>query len=457
LVYYSLLLFLLYYIVNLKYYYIIMLKLYYFFFFIIFSLIVLFLDIIRVISYVIIIYFYLLSPLYYLIFYIFSYIRLLLPFLIIYFIMCYNYKGYKIIKFFGMSLIPLKYKINYYLSIFLYKDRYYFYIYYIIIFILIYSLLEEIFILNLIILLYFSIYIYLKISIYIKNIYKNLKINIYINLFILMIIYLYTNLFLNLHNMLNIDYEIEDSIWELYNSKLILRYFYKEITALNKLKEEAKEGLVKKVWRFMTEKKQKEESEEEKYIFKFYIFSKFSWIYFKLNKSYEIYINNIYYKYDDYKIPNEYYQRSLEYDWNNVYKIIRKTEDLILDKDININNDKLLYDKINTLPNRYKYNIIINKKEIDIHQLNTYKDYKKYIKLMWDELNTYKYYLSFGSNYSIEEGLDYILNRNQLNLNTLESNMKDYLNNENSYIYSQLLDNILWYKYKDLDIKKLEK
>jgi len=430
-------------------------KLYYFFLFIIFSLIVLFIDIIRVIPYIIIIYFYLLTPIYYLIFYILSYIRLVLPFLIIYFIISYNYKGYRIIKFFGIPLIFYKYKIYNYIFKYIYKDIYHFYLYFILIYILAYSLFEEIFILNLIIFMYINIYLYINIHKYIKFMYKNLKINFYINLFLLMIIYLYTNLFLNIHNMLDINYEIEDSIWELYNYKLILRYFYKQIIALKKLKEEAKEGLIKKVWRYMTEKKKKEESEEEKYIFKFYIFSRFSWVYFKLNKYFDLYINNIYNKYDDYKIPDEYDQRSLEYNWNNVYKIIKKTDDLIINKNIYINNDKLLYDEIESLPNRFKYNIIINKKETDINKLKTYKDYRKYIKIMWDELNTYKHFLPFGSNFTIDEGLDHILNRNKLDLMML--NINDNVNNKDKYIYSQLLDDILWHRYKNFNIKNLEK
>jgi hypothetical protein len=95
------------------------------------------------------------------------------------------------------------------------------------------------------------------------------------------------------------------------------------------------------------------------------------------------------------------------------------------------------------MPNTFEYNIIINNKAVDINKLETYNDYKNYIKIMWDELNTYKHFLSFGSNFTIDEGLDYILNRNKLNLMMLDINTNNNNINNDNYIYSELLDDIL--------------
>jgi hypothetical protein len=112
-------------------------------YFIIFSIIVNLIDTLLLGSYLIFIYIYLLSPIYYILLYLLGLYRYLIPILIVYFLLCYytiQYRGYRVFKFFGMSLIPLKYKLYYYKYVLWYKSYYYNIIYILLLLLISYTL-----------------------------------------------------------------------------------------------------------------------------------------------------------------------------------------------------------------------------------------------------------------------------------------------------------------------------
>jgi len=145
-----------------------------------------------------------------------------------------------------------------------------------------------------------------------------------------------------------------------------------------------------------------------------------------------------------------------ENNWDNVFKLIKKAENLIADKDIHINNNELVYNKIDPIPNRFVYNVSLDNKLINLEFKNEV-NYFEYKDIFWDEVETLRHYLPTGLAEDNMPTSEFMLERYKFDLNVLDqdTNIEDKLN-KNKYMYNSILDDILLNVAKRNKIKKLE-
>lgn len=215
-----------------------------FFFFILFILVILFLYALNSLIYCVFflyIYLYLVSPIIYLLLYLATYLGKLLPFLFIYFLMCYNtiyLPGYKIFYFFGYSIYYWRWYFSYYIKMYLLKHNYIYLLHFMFILLFFFNIFGEFNFLF----FFFFLYINYIVYYYIFLIFKFLG-NIWSLIFLLVINYIYLNklIIINLFNDQLIDPYItaSETLWEMFNYRLNYRisskaYRYKKNYKYNK-------------------------------------------------------------------------------------------------------------------------------------------------------------------------------------------------------------------------------
>lgn len=357
----------------------------YYLLFLLFNILINFIDITLILFYIVFVYIYLLSPIYYLFIYILGSIKFLLPFLFIYYLLCYytiRYRGYRIFNFFGYSLIPLKYKLYYYKIILLYNPIYYIYI----IFIL--TMLCSFCLFNLFYWWLFILLCYLYISLFYmlyKILYKKPYVNTLINILLIYLLYIYINIFSSLQNVLDKNHYEYTSIFELYNTRLNYRVLNLEEPIDDDLRN---------------------------------------------------YINNKNIIYDEVKYP---------------INIERYVDSIIINKlkknyrlDEYINTYRWIHEDHNL--NFYYKTKLRSNYTLDYKFKATESNYNMQRKLMYEELDTYNYYMPTGH---VKNKFTWFINYWKINLHSL-------YNNNNTQIYENLdkqVSNILIYEWQDLNSK----
>ena len=420
-----------------------MLKPKYILYFIILNLIFTSLDTMVFLTYYIFLYGYINSFLYFLCLYILAYYRILLPFLIFYFFLCYytiDIAGYRLWKFFGFNLVPLKYKIVYYRLKLLFKPLYYYLTVIALFVFIIISLYHEIFFLFIILLVIFNIFI----SYWIYASFCINKLNWFINFLLIILINIFIYLFsvetsINLNKNENIFININDQ----NGYRIEFRYSHEKDI------EEA----------FLQEEKKKDEKNEE-------ISNRFSLDIIKskiglssyimkgskklkpkevlLNKSLNDFVENkIKYYYKNIKIINKDLEQSINY--------ISKDEEeinLLVDKNIIKNNSNIVLnekiEKINKVKVK-KVDLIINEKKkeskfyqkkiakyLDIKMSKRFNEYVKY-NLLYRTKNKFK---SNGdlNNTELKEWINtFLLNkkkRSKFNKTKIDKDLLNYINKD---------------------------
>jgi len=203
-------------------------------------------------------------------------------------------------------------------------------------------------------------------------------------------------------------------------------------------------------------REKKEESAYDKKVFDTYIMNRFSWVHFKLREYYKIFLNCNDTKFDDYSIPDEYYQLSNKNNWSNTLKLTKIADNLMSNNDIYINNNELLYDKIESIPNRALYDVSLETKLVDL-QMETEEEYNTYKEILWDELETFRHFLPTGLTYDTVPTPSFIMERYKIDLKVLDQDLDESSNNiknKNKYISNSILDNILFNRIKNYKIQE---
>jgi hypothetical protein len=126
--------------------------------------------------------------------------------------------------------------------------------------------------------------------------------------------------------------------------------------------------------------------------------------------------------------------------------------------DIYINNNELLYDKIESIPNRALYDVSLETKLVDL-QMETEEEYNTYKEILWDELETFRHFLPTGLTYDTVPTPSFIMERYKIDLKVLDQDLDESSNNiknKNKYISNSILDNILFNRIKNYKIQELD-
>lgn len=382
-----------------------------FFFFFFFFLVTFFLYALNSFIYCIFflyIYLYLISPIIYLLLYLTTYFSKFLPFLFIYFLMCYNtiyLPGYKVFYFFGYSLYYWRWYYNYYIKYYLLKHNYIYLLHFFFLFFLFFNIFGEFNLLSFIFYIYFSFLIYYYIFLFFKFIG-----NIFSLFFLLIINFIYINkiIIISLFNEESIDTTItpSETLWEMFNYRLNYRISSKAYRNKKNLK------LNELLFDFI---KNRESDQlitlEENY---------YDWFKLRFNLLNFFNFND----YRSYWVQNQKLLKSLENEYNTIDEIKEFLEEI----------DDLEILSIRPIKDYYYRNFDLDDKLMDFSQ-ESYFIYKNILK---DEMGTDIYYLPTAKE---RRGLSYILGNRIYRYNIKD----DFLKNE------------IEENYREIEINNLDK
>lgn len=422
---------------------------FYFLFFIFFNICVFFFDLIIFIPYIFFFYFYLLSPIYYLILIIFSYLRIIMPILLVYFLLSYNYKGYKEITFFGLSRILIKEHIFNFKIKFYYKEKFCYYFYYSFLGLIIYLFLNELFFLGLLIFGLSILIIYFKL---VKNIfnYSIWKINLILNFIIYVLFFLYFHLLLIWSSTFELNYNIDNVLWEIHWFKLCYRYISENWTYLQNLYEDEEDVFLIKILSLLKIFNNLDQIQTIKFLQHKFIYSSFFEIYLSFLNASNKYLDQIFYIFDTKNLIMDYDQLDLHINLNRVNKIIKNIQDASFELNTNLELYSLYEDIGNCFLYKNKFNYLNLNNSFNLKKLKYSTDFYYYMRVLWDEMQQSQFYLPLGIDYPIEYSLYKLAKRDKINLNLLLSKSLYKMN----FNYEYFIDKILWNKYKNVSNKK---